>query len=155
NKEECRLFETFANHLGVTIERSRLITSLAQLQALERKLAHQAYHDSLTGLANRALFHDRVDAALENATSDSQVTVLFIDLDDFKTVNDTLGHSAGDALLTEVAGRIASCLDEDATAARLGGDEFAVLLPNATHEMHARAVADRILVALGDPITVE
>jgi diguanylate cyclase (GGDEF)-like protein len=156
SKEECRLFETFANHLGATIERSRLSTSLAQLQALERKLAHQAYHDSLTGLANRALFHERVDAALERAVDgDHHVTVLFIDLDDFKTVNDTLGHAAGDALLTEVAGRIASCLDDEATAARLGGDEFAVLLPSVTHELEAREVADRILVALGDPITVE
>jgi diguanylate cyclase (GGDEF)-like protein len=156
DREECRLFETFANHLGATIEKSRLSTSLAQLQMLERKLAHQAYHDSLTGLANRALFHERVDQALAAAPdSESAVTVLFIDLDDFKTVNDTLGHAAGDELLRQVAHRIASCLGPDDTAARLGGDEFAVLLPQAAHEVAARAVADRILVALGDPIEVE
>jgi len=81
--------------------------------------------------------------------------VLFIDLDDFKTVNDTLGHAAGDELLTQVARRISSCLGPDDTAARLGGDEFAVLMPCVAHEVEARTVADKILVALGDPITVE
>jgi diguanylate cyclase (GGDEF)-like protein len=155
-KEEFRLFQTFANHLGTTIEKSRLSTSLAQLRALEQKLAHQAYHDALTGLANRVLFHDRINDALARADEGAgMVSVLFIDLDDFKTVNDTMGHAAGDALLTAIASRIAACVGPDALAARLGGDEFAVLLPNVTHEIEARAAADRVLVALGDPVVID
>ena len=99
-KDELRLFETFANHLGTTMEKNSLSTSLAQLRLLKQELAHQAYHDTLTGLANRALFRERVDEALAEAAAEtSKVAVLFIDLDDFKTVNDTMGHAAGDALL--------------------------------------------------------
>ena len=92
-----------ANHLGVTLEKSQLNSSLAQLRALKNELAHQAYHDSLTGLANRVLFRERVTAGLEHvAASGSGLAVLFIDLDDFKTVNDTMGHAAGDTLLREL-----------------------------------------------------
>ena len=155
-KDELRLFETFANHLGTTFEKMRLNTSLAQLREAKQELAYQAYHDSMTGLANRALFHDRVRDAIDEARDyGRRVAVLFIDLDDFKTVNDTMGHAAGDALLTEIASRIDSCMGPDDTAARLGGDEFAVLLPHPAHELEVRNVADRILVALGDPIMLD
>ncbi len=155
-KDELRLFETFAGHLATTLEKSQLSSSLAQLRALKNELAHQAYHDSLTGLANRMLFRERVQEALEVAASEgSGVGVLFIDLDDFKTVNDTMGHHAGDELLTVVAQRIAGCVGPDDTPARLGGDEFAVLLRGATHEAAIRKVAERILVALGDPIVID
>jgi diguanylate cyclase (GGDEF)-like protein len=151
-RETLRLFETFANHLSTSLERARLHTSLAQLRQAERQLVYQLSHDPLTGLANRVCFAERVDAALDAARRDGgRVAVLFIDLDDFKTVNDTMGHAAGDALLEEVGRRIARCVTATDTAARLGGDEFAVLLQGA-HEMQARAVADRILIALGDPI---
>jgi diguanylate cyclase (GGDEF)-like protein len=154
--EEIHLLEAFVNQLETSIEKSRLSSSLTKLRALEQKLAHQAYHDSLTGLANRALFHERVQEALDSAAETGRsVAVLFIDLDDFKTVNDTLGHSAGDALLAEVGVRIASCIGNNALAARLGGDEFGVLLPSVLHEFEARVVADRVLVALGDPISVD
>ncbi len=130
DKDEVRLFETFANHLGTTMEKSRLSTSLAQLRALKQELAHQAYHDSLTGLANRLKFRDLVDTALVEAARDGgKAAVMFIDLDDFKTVNDTMGHAAGDTLLETVANRISSSVGEFGTAARLGGDEFAVLMP--------------------------
>src|SRR6185436_7117090 len=139
-----------------TMEKSRLSSSLAQLRALTQELAHQAYHDSLTGLANRLMFRDLVDAALADAARDANnVAVLFIDLDDFKTVNDTMGHAAGDALLEEVANRISSSVGEFGTAARLGGDEFAVLLPVVGNDSEVRAVADRILGALGDPVSVD
>ena len=155
-KDELRLFETFVNHLGTTLEKSRLSTSLAQLRALKQELAHQAYHDSLTGLANRLKFRDLVDGALANAARDAgNVAVLFIDLDDFKTVNDTMGHAAGDALLQAVASRIDASVGELGTAARLGGDEFAVLLPTVANDSVVRTVADRILVALGDPVPIE
>jgi diguanylate cyclase (GGDEF)-like protein len=154
-KEELQLFETFANHLGTTLEKARLNTSLAQLREAKQELAYQAYHDSLTGLANRSLFAERVDDALEHAgETGARVAVLFIDLDDFKTINDTMGHAAGDALLEEVGRRIEASIGENDTAARLGGDEFAVLLPSAA-EGEARAAAERILVALGDPVEVE
>ena len=156
DKDELHLFETFVNHLGTTLEKSRLSTSLAQLRKLKQELAHQAYHDSLTGLANRLKFRDLVDGALAAAARDGgKVAVLFIDLDDFKTVNDTMGHAAGDALLEAVARRIESSVGELGTAARLGGDEFAVLLPEVSNDSVVRTVADRILVALGDPVPIE
>jgi diguanylate cyclase (GGDEF)-like protein len=102
------------------------------------------------------MLRDLVDAALADAARDANnVAVLFIDLDDFKTVNDTMGHAAGDALLEEVANRISSSVGEFGTAARLGGDEFAVLLPVVGNDSEVRAVADRILVALGDPVSVD
>jgi diguanylate cyclase (GGDEF)-like protein len=155
-KDDIKLFETFANHLGTTMEKSRLSTSLAQLRQLKQELAHQAYHDPLTGLPNRALFRESVDSALaEAALQSSKVAVLFIDLDDFKTVNDTMGHAAGDAQLIEVARRIDISVPEDGIAARLGGDEFAVLLRNVGRDSDVRAVADKILVALGDPIDID
>jgi diguanylate cyclase (GGDEF)-like protein len=155
-KDETSLFETFVNHLGTTLEKTRLSTSLAQLRALKQELAHQAYHDSLTGLANRLMFRELVDAALEeSARNANRVAVLFIDLDDFKTVNDTMGHAAGDTLLEEVASRIAASVGKLGTAARLGGDEFAVLLPDVHNDSEVRDVADRILVALGHPVTVK
>jgi diguanylate cyclase (GGDEF)-like protein len=156
SKDELKLFDTFVNHLGTTLEKRSLSTSLAQLRALKQELAHQAYHDSLTGLANRLKFRDLVDNALKRAAEEAgKVAVLFIDLDDFKTVNDTMGHAAGDALLEEVARRIADSVGDFGSAARLGGDEFAVLLPEVSNDSEVRAVADRILVALGDPVNVE
>ena len=127
SKDEINLFETFVNHLATTLEKSRLSTSLAQLRALKQELAHQAYHDSLTGLANRLMFRDLVDNALKTPRTTTRA-VLFIDLDDFKTVNDTMGHRrrrtprrGGEPHLIERR--------RGGTAARLGGDEFAVPLP--------------------------
>jgi len=154
-KDELKLFETFANHLGVMLEKNQLSNSLAQLHQVKQELSHQAFHDSLTGLANRALFRDRVEEALANAGGDSGLAVLFIDLDDFKTVNDTMGHAAGDYLLQVVGDRIAACVGDGDTPARLGGDEFAVLLPGVAHDADVRVIADRILVALGDPVEID
>ncbi|MDZ4825880.1 MAG: EAL domain-containing protein [Actinomycetota bacterium] len=154
-KEALNLFETFANHLGVMLEKNQLSNSLAQLHQVKQELSHQAFHDSLTGLANRALFRDRVEEALANAGGDSGLAVLFIDLDDFKTVNDTMGHAAGDYLLQVVGDRIAACVGDGDTPARLGGDEFAVLLPGVAHDADVRVIADRILVALGDPVEID
>jgi diguanylate cyclase (GGDEF)-like protein/PAS domain S-box-containing protein len=123
---------------------------VSERKQLEDQLVHQAFHDGLTGLANRTLFAERVERALGRSGS-SQVAVLFIDLDDFKHVNDSLGHHAGDQLLAATAGRLHGCLRPTDTAARLGGDEFAVLLERVTDAEAAEAVAARVLDTLHQP----
>jgi diguanylate cyclase (GGDEF)-like protein/PAS domain S-box-containing protein len=114
---------------------------------LEAQLVHQAFHDGLTGLANRTLFAERVEHALDRS-GPGDLAVLFIDLDDFKNVNDSLGHAAGDQLLVAAARRLQGCLRPTDTAARLGGDEFAVLLERVTDTEAAVAVARRVLDTL-------
>ena len=129
---------------------------VSERKAFEEQLAHQAFHDSITGLANRALFRDRVEHALERQRRlATPVSVLFMDLDDFKTINDSLGHAAGDLLLAEVGERVKRCVRTGDTAARLGGDEFAVLLETATDGAEAAEVASRILTALHGPFHLE
>jgi diguanylate cyclase (GGDEF)-like protein/PAS domain S-box-containing protein len=125
---------------------------LQERKALEQKLTFQAFHDPLTRLANRSLFRERVEHALDRRSL-ADVAVLFIDLDNFKTINDSLGHAAGDHVLVETAHRVRSSLRTEDTAARLGGDEFAVLLEDADVTSAAR-VAERIRVALGTPFWV-
>ncbi|KUL35919.1 putative bifunctional diguanylate cyclase/phosphodiesterase [Actinoplanes awajinensis] len=129
---------------------------VTEQRKLERELTHQAFHDAMTGLANRVLFHDRLQHALARSARDGSVVgVLFIDLDDFKIVNDTLGHAIGDQLLIEVAHRLAASLRADDTAARLGGDEFAALIENADDPGAVEETANRILAALGTPIDTD
>ena len=121
--------------------------------ALQAQLAHQAFHDSLTDLANRALFQDRVEHTLDRRSApDEPIAVLFLDIDDFKTVNDSLGHAAGDALLIDLANRIRTCVRAGDTAARLGGDEFAILLERSED---AEAVATRIGDSLTEPFVID
>ncbi len=125
---------------------------VTQRRELESQLTHQAFHDPLTGLANRALFTDRVAHALDRtARSGEQLAVLFVDLDDFKTVNDSLGHAAGDDLLVAVAARLNECLRGGDTCARLGGDEFGVLIEGVRPPETAEDVAERIAEALEKP----
>ena len=129
---------------------------VSERKAFEEQLAHQAFHDSITGLANRALFKDRVEHALERQTRDEDpVSVLFMDLDDFKTINDSLGHAAGDLLLAEVGERLRGCLRMPDTAARFGGDEFAILLEDGGEGVGAADVAARILDALEGPFHLD
>jgi diguanylate cyclase (GGDEF)-like protein/PAS domain S-box-containing protein len=121
---------------------------------LEAQLTHQAFHDNLTGLANRALFRDRLDQALARSErSDRSLAVLLVDLDGFKQVNDTLGHDAGDQLLEEVAERFNHVVRVSDTVARFGGDEFALMLEEiADHE--AVGLAQRLLEGLSQPVAV-
>ena len=136
---------------GDKIRFSALIHDITLRKQLELQLQHQAFHDSLTGLANRALFRDRVAHALaRQARSHGAVSVLFSDLDDFKTVNDSLGHDAGDKLLVAVAERLRAVMRPEDTTARFGGDEFAILLEETTEDGTRRA-AERILEALRSP----
>ncbi len=126
---------------------------VSERKAFEEQLAHQAFHDSVTQLANRALFNERVRHAVDRLRRERRaLAVIFIDLDDFKTVNDSLGHAAGDAVLREVAARISASIRAADTAARFGGDEFAILLEDVASVQAAAETADRLLSALSRPI---
>jgi diguanylate cyclase (GGDEF)-like protein/PAS domain S-box-containing protein len=122
---------------------------------LQRELEHQAFHDALTGLPNRSLFGDRLEHAHERLQRGvGRYAVLMVDLDNFKTVNDSLGHAAGDELLVEVSRRLAAGIRPGDTAARLGGDEFAILLEDVAKSADAAVAADRLHNALREPFSV-
>ncbi len=143
--EEAQFLQTVADVLGAAIERDRLD---AAHQAHEIELTRRVFHDTLTGLPNRALFDDRLHHALARVKRDPAIiAVLFVDIDNFKVVNDTFGHAAGDDVLIQVADRLTQCVRESDTAARLGGDEFAIVLERATPS-EATQVAARIHEAL-------
>ncbi|MEA2391301.1 MAG: hypothetical protein QOK31_1410 [Solirubrobacteraceae bacterium] len=136
------------------------LRDISDRRELERRLKHQAFHDALTNLGNRVLFEERVAQALTVRNRRAPLAVLFLDLDDFKMVNDSLGHAAGDQLLVTVAQRLQACLREEDTAARLGGDEFAVLIERTSSD-DAALVAQRIIETLtpsfdldGRPVTL-
>jgi diguanylate cyclase (GGDEF)-like protein len=154
--DDLRLFETLARQTADTLDNGRLDQSVAQLNELREKLAHTTFYDSLTDLANRSLFTERLDQALtRHDRTGLPVAVLFIDLDDFKSTNDTLGHGAGDELLIGVSDRLKRCLRRPDTAARLGGDEFAVLLEDLDDAHEAETVARRIVAALQQPLSIK
>jgi diguanylate cyclase (GGDEF)-like protein/PAS domain S-box-containing protein len=133
-----------------------IMRDVTERKALEEQLTRQAFHDPLTGLANRALFRERVAHGLDRlARRGETLAVLFLDLDDFKRVNDSLGHIAGDVLLVAVADRLRACVRAGDTVARLGGDEFAILLEDVRDAAAADATAERILAALRAPILLE
>jgi diguanylate cyclase (GGDEF)-like protein/PAS domain S-box-containing protein len=132
------------------------LRDISERKAFERRLTHQAFTDSLTGLANRALFTDRVEHVLRRRSRERHdVAVVFLDLDDFKTVNDSLGHGAGDQLLTLVAERFSRCLRPGDTTARLGGDEFAVLLEEVECREATCAATQRLLDSLAEPFPLD
>jgi diguanylate cyclase (GGDEF)-like protein len=142
---------TWSLHHAIRNQRMFLELNIARERA--RQLAS---YDQLTGFANRALFQGRLEQAVAAARRNRQrLAVLFVDIDGFKRVNDTLGHLAGDALLRLAAQRIGSCLRKSDTGARLGGDEFAVLLTGLEHEDDARQVADRMLALLREPLALQ
>jgi len=132
-----------------------ILRDVTERRRLEEKLTHLAFHDSLTGLANRTLFHDRVHQAVARASrSGTIVGVLFIDLDDFKVINDTMGHGVGDEVLVAVSKRLTEALRVGDTAARLGGDEFAAIVEDARDPRDVEDVAQRVVAALTEAYQV-
>jgi diguanylate cyclase (GGDEF)-like protein len=151
--EELKLLEELANDLAYGIETLRTRVEHA---AAEKKLEFLAHHDMLTGMPNRLLLRDRFEqAAAEADREHSGVAVLFLDLDNFKQVNDTLGHNYGDQLLVKVVERLRNCLREADTISRQGGDEFIVLLPHSHDVRVIGGVAEHIVQAFADPFEIE
>ncbi len=153
--ERRRMEATIVNLLGGDAVDGIVATfrDITEQRNLERKLSHRAFHDELTGLANRALFLNRMDHALNVARDASDpVVVLFVDLDDFKSVNDALGHAVGDDLLCTIAERMKSVAGKGDTPARLGGDEFALLIEDRGGVDRAITVAERLLETLKAPV---
>ena len=141
---------------GKSVRYNAFIRDVTERKLRQDELHALAFTDALTGLANRALFCDRLDAALAAlAPAAGSLAVLFLDVDDFKTINDSLGHAAGDELLTIVADRLRACVRPGDTVARFSGDEFAVLLPDVADLTLAANVARRIGRALGEPLMLE
>ncbi|MCW6010912.1 EAL domain-containing protein [Micromonospora sp. CPCC 205371] len=153
--------EIYVGWLGLGLVVARQMVTLVENTALlarvsegQQRLAYQAFHDPLTGLANRALFRERLQHAVDRHRLHGQpVALLFVDLDDFKLVNDGLGHAAGDRLLRAVGDRLQGCVRRDDVVARLGGDEFAILLDG--DPTVPERVGERIIAALSEPFTVD
>ncbi|HUH13537.1 MAG TPA: EAL domain-containing protein, partial [Longimicrobiales bacterium] len=137
--------------------RQVVLRDISGRRHVDQRLLHDAFHDSLTGLPNRALFHDRLEQAIKHRRRHPGYgfAVLFLDLDRFKVVNDSLGHLKGDQLLVTLAGRLQLCLREGDSVARLGGDEFAVLVADIEDLADATRVADRILEDLATPTLLD
>ncbi|MGK7956228.1 MAG: putative bifunctional diguanylate cyclase/phosphodiesterase [Crocosphaera sp.] len=134
-----------------------ITTEITEQKEINEQLRHDALHDKLTGLPNRSLLKDRIEQALKRCRRDEnrRFALLFLDLDGFKGINDTLGHLTGDHLLKRVSDRFSQCLRSEDTLARLGGDEFVVLLENLTGVEQAMAIADRFHEALREPIFLQ
>ena len=140
------------NAFPTTKGTSIFFRDVSEQRRVREEIHFLAHHDSLTGTANRVLFRQRLNASLDPATLSGRVAILCLDLDDFKTINDTLGHPAGDALLVEVTARLASCAEATDLVARMGGDEFAVL---CLGERDLEAFSARILEAVGRPFELD
>ena len=156
--KDARVRHTHGVHLEVQRrEGIRGEAGLGEVQRnqAERRSQYLAYYDELTGLPNRRLFLEQLDAAIDqNKRLNRTVALLFLDLDRFKEVNDTLGHAVGDDLLLQFTTRVKDCLREDDTLARLGGDEFIVLLPEMERLSDVFAVADRLIEANKRPYQI-
>jgi diguanylate cyclase (GGDEF)-like protein/PAS domain S-box-containing protein len=163
---EFRLLAGDGSHRYVDVVATRVIEhdepgfvltchDVTERRALEQQLSYQAFHDSLTGLANRALFRDRLEHAIARTSRTStRFAVLFIDLDDFKDINDSLGHAAGDLMLRQMTHRLADEVREEDTVARLGGDEFAILLESIDGDDEVEMVAKRIVQSARAPFEI-
>ena len=136
------------------VANSSLATSKEQAECVAKRMEYHAHHDALTGLPNRILLNDRITTELAHARrKQGMVAVLFLDLDRFKIINDSLGHAVGDQLLRVIARRLGNCVREEDTVARLGGDEFMVLLPNINGSSDAGRIARKVIDCLIDPIS--
>jgi diguanylate cyclase (GGDEF)-like protein len=143
---------TLSRCIRHAIERHRI---MADLEHTRQKEYHMAYYDALTSLPNRQLFHDRLNQAISHAHRyDEKMAVMFIDLDGFKSVNDSMGHDCGDLLLKDVAKRLEDCLRKSDTVARIGGDEFTCILPHIKNKKDVSIVAKKIIVALARPFDI-
>ena len=141
---------------GEVIQYAAVFHDITDLKRNEEEIKYQAFHDPLTGLPNRLLFRDRLKHAIDKAQREGvMVAVLFMDLDDFKNINDTMGHEVGDMLLKGMSVRLISCLREVDTVARIGGDEFVVVLEGIGKVGEAEVAADRIIKALSAPYSFE
>ncbi|HEY8976036.1 MAG TPA: EAL domain-containing protein [Burkholderiaceae bacterium] len=141
---------------GRDVRRAGVVQDVTERKAQEARIEHLAYHDGLTGLPNRTMLMDRLGQALSQAQRlEQQVAVLFLDLDRFKPINDSLGHLVGDQLLREIARRLRAALRENDTVARVGGDEFQVVVCNVAGATGAARIAEKLMRALGEPFTIE
>ena len=158
NNRRRHIETSIANRLDEPAVKGIVLNSrdIGERKALEQELRHQAFHDSLTQLANRALFLDRAEHAFaRNSRSGARIAVAIIDIDDFKTVNDSLGHAAGDEVLAVIAERLRRTIRQGDTVARLGGDEFAVLLEDGAEAGAAQLLADRLIEAISLPMIID
>ena len=143
------LAQQVVTHLELRRHARALAETVRELRAAEQTILHMAYHDALTDLPGRFLFHDRLEHALRHAARDHEtLAVMFLDLDGFKKVNDTLGHPAGDRLLQEVALNLQNSLRRSDTVARMGGDEFAIVCPGLQDAEDAAGIARKLLAAV-------
>ncbi len=148
--ENVRLIESST---GASLE--GILLDVSDRKRAEEEIAYRAYHDPLTDLPNRALFLDRLTVAIAHAERQHRaLAVLFIDVDDLKMVNDTLGHATGDELLNRLAGRLSDMIRRGDTVARVGGDEFVILLPDINTEHDAASIAQKLLERIGQPFVV-
>jgi diguanylate cyclase (GGDEF)-like protein len=154
-RTDLQLLGTLAEQFASALQNGRLHEDLAQLAGAQDELERKALHDPLTGLANRALIVEHAESAFHRAKRTGDlIFVLYVDLDGFKTVNDTLGHDAGDELLIKVAARLNECVRDTDTVARVGGDEFAILLEQAASLPAVEGVAQRIVEQIAGPFVL-
>ena len=149
------VYRPYVGDDGETLGVIALIRDITERKAAEQQIEYQAYHDALTGLANRHLFQEHLKLAVALAQRRAkQVAVLFLDLDHFKVVNDSLGHSVGDELLREISRRLKSGVRDGDTVARVGGDEFTIVLQDVSNAQDAAIVAQKVLRTVAEPMTV-
>lgn len=153
---ELLTITAITDEFGTLTNYAAVFSDISQLKADEMRIRHLAYFDPLTNLPNRRLLDDRLNVAFAHAhRSGGRLAVLFIDLDGFKSINDRLGHDAGDELLVAAAQRLSTCLREGDTVARLGGDEFVILISGAESPQSAAMVAQRLIESLKAPVIIE
>lgn len=179
SRDDLELLNFVSQHVAVAIERRRsaeklaraniflekriaerteeLVDEIERRKKIEERLYYDAHHDNLTGLPNRAMFTDRVQQAIDEKKRNSRQSfaVLFIDLDRFKNINDTLGHSAGDQFLLEVSQRLRAAVDSNDLIARIGGDEFVILLENNVSSERACEIAEQIITTMKEPFVLD